>query len=86
MVSAAARACNPPWPNVGIRRDDPDGSFLSATKSCASLVVSAGPTLGDHFEQTRCGHSSSGVRNARNNAALHKAEIAVASHKAAEIE
>ena len=31
-------------------------------------------------------HSSSGVRNARNNAALHKAEIAVPSHKAAEIE
>ncbi len=31
-------------------------------------------------------HSLSGVRNARNNAALHEAEIAVPSHKAAEIE
>ena len=31
-------------------------------------------------------HSLSGVRNARNNAALHKAEIAAPSHKAAEIE
>ncbi len=31
-------------------------------------------------------HSLSGMRNARNNAALHKAEIAVPSHKAAEME
>ena len=31
-------------------------------------------------------HSLSDVRNERNNAALHKAEIAVPSHKAAEIE
>jgi hypothetical protein len=31
-------------------------------------------------------HSFPDVRNARNNAALHKAETAVPSHKAAEIE
>jgi len=31
-------------------------------------------------------YSLSAVRNVRSNAALHKAEIAVASHKAAEIE
>jgi hypothetical protein len=31
-------------------------------------------------------HSLSGVRNERNNAALHKAEIAVPSLKAAEME
>ncbi len=31
-------------------------------------------------------HRLSDVRNERNNAALHKAEIAVPSHKAAEIE
>ncbi len=31
-------------------------------------------------------HSLSGVRNERNNAALHNAEIAVPSHKAAEME
>ena len=31
-------------------------------------------------------HSLSGVRNERNNAALHKVEIAVPSHKAAEME
>jgi len=45
---------------------------------------SGGPWEIDRGDSRR--HSSSGVRNARNNAALHKAEIAVASHKAAEIE
>jgi hypothetical protein len=47
---------------------------------CASQVRL--PALGNMLAV----HSLSDVRNERNNAALHKAEIAVPSHKAAEIE
>ena len=39
-----------------------------------------------HQETQRSSHSLSDVRTERNNAALHTAEIAVASHRAAEIE
>jgi hypothetical protein len=40
----------------------------------------------DHQESHRSSHSLLDVRTARNNAAEHTAEIAVASHRAAEIE
>ena len=40
----------------------------------------------DHQESHRSSHFLSDVRTERNNAALHAAEIAVASHRAAEIE
>jgi hypothetical protein len=56
-----------------------DKLFLGTVALCESGIT---PQLRGDFRR----HSLSGVRNARNNAALHKAEIAVASHKAAEIE
>jgi hypothetical protein len=40
----------------------------------------------DHQKSHRSSHSLSDVRTERDNAALHAAEIAVASHSAAEIE
>jgi hypothetical protein len=64
---------------------------ISFNRSCEheraqmQLIVQAGDTF--ETANRRCrGHSLSGVRMERNIAALHKAEIAVASHRAAEIE
>jgi hypothetical protein len=65
---------------VSANRRMPD--YNGCLNRCCSCESGTAPPL----RNTRAVHSLSDERNERNNAALHKAEIAVPSHKAAEIE